>query len=503
MSGQIACNDDSTTCGTGSNQSRVTFAATAGNVYRVRVSGWQGATGSYSLTMSCVGTTPPANNNCANAIAIGDGSHAFNNANATTDGPDEPTACNFFSYTQVGADIWYRYTASCTGTATVDLCSSGYDTKVAVYGSTCPSTASAIACNDDACGTDGLRSSLTFATTGGQQYLIRVGGFNALTGSGTMVISCSGTIPTGDPLHGGYLYDKWWVITGDPEPTGDHPLYPVAGTQTGSITFRCKECHGWDYKGAAGEYGSGEHFTGIAGIAGTTLTNQQLFDLIKLNTPPNGHNYAAYGLSDQDVADLVAFIDQEDINVNNYINGSGQFTGSVAQGQVNYETGGTTHCVTCHGPDGTTINFGTVQDPVWLGTLADTEPGRLLHKTRYGNAGGPMPQWRACCTNQGAADIGAYLQQGNMPSDCVVDGPPAITQQPTPQTACPGSPATFSVAHSGMGVLGYQWQKNSVDIAGATATSYTIAAVSAGDVANYRVVVSNVCRRCRRAMPWG
>ncbi len=493
VSGQLACNDDSATCGTNSVQSRTTFAATAGVTYYVRVSGWQGQTGAYTLTMSCSGVTPPANNNCASATPVTEGSYAFSNANATTDGPDEPTACAFFGYTQVGSDIWYRYTASCTGDATVDLCTATFDTKVAVYTGICPSTAAAIVCNDDACGTQGLRSSLSFQVVGGQEYLIRVGGYNGATGSGTMVISCVGTIPPGDALRGGKLYDRWWVITNDPEPTGDHPLYPGAGQQAGSDTFRCKECHGWDYLGNLGEYATGVHATGIRGVYGTTLTDQQIFDLLKFNTPPNGHNYAAYGLSDQDLADLIAFMRQEDLNVRNYITAGGAYIGSVPQGQVYYETGNTVECSACHGIDGTAINFGTPQDPVWLGTLADTEPGRVFHKTRYGNAGGPMPQWRACCSDQGAADIGAYLQQGNIPSDCATDGPPTITQSPVSQTICPGGPVTFTVTATGVGEFFYQWRRNGGDLFGETGTSLTIAAVSAGDAGSYDVVVTNVC----------
>ena len=121
-----------------------------------------------------------------------------NTTGATTDGPDEPSACNFFSYTNVGNDIWYRYTASCTGTVTVDLCSSSYDCKVAVYGSACPTTASALACNDDACGTGGTRSQLTFASTQNNQYLIRIGGYNAEVGAGSMTVSCQAASANGE-----------------------------------------------------------------------------------------------------------------------------------------------------------------------------------------------------------------------------------------------------------------------------------------------------------------
>jgi hypothetical protein len=65
---------------------------------------------------------------------------------------------------------------------------------------------------------------------------------------------------------GGRIYDNWWEALDRKEPKGTHPSYPQAGKQAGSATWRCKECHGWDYRGDRGNYGTGSHFTGIPGI---------------------------------------------------------------------------------------------------------------------------------------------------------------------------------------------------------------------------------------------
>ena len=32
------------------------------------------------------------------------------------------------------------------------------------------------------------------------------------------------------------------------------------------MTWRCKECHGWDYRGAPGAYSIGSDFTGIMDV---------------------------------------------------------------------------------------------------------------------------------------------------------------------------------------------------------------------------------------------
>lgn len=55
----------------------------------------------------------------------------------------------------------------------------------------------------------------------------------------------------------------------------------------------------------------------------------------------------------------------------------------------------------------------------------------------------------------------------------------------------PGQPLVLSVRANGAGLLTYQWRKNGVSIAGATGPSYVIKTASAGDAANYDVLVSD------------
>lgn len=180
----IACNDDA--CGTGGLRSEVTFVAQGGQSYMIRVGAFGMNFGSGTMDISVL---PP--DDCADAIAIGDGTTEFSNVGATTDGPDEPGMCDFFSQTQVNQDVWFLYTATCQGTVTASLCGSAYDTKFAVYsGASCPTTASAIACNDDACGTGGLRSEVSFPALPGEQFLLRVGAFGGNSGAGTLVVEC-------------------------------------------------------------------------------------------------------------------------------------------------------------------------------------------------------------------------------------------------------------------------------------------------------------------------
>ena len=69
---------------------------------------------------------------------------------------------------------------------------------------------------------------------------------------------------------------------------------------------------------------------------------------------------------------------------------------------------------------------------------------------------------------------------------------PSITDQPDNLTLNVGQSATFTVAASGTS-LTYQWKKNTVNISGATSTSYNIPSVATGDAGNYTVVVSGAC----------
>jgi len=69
---------------------------------------------------------------------------------------------------------------------------------------------------------------------------------------------------------------------------------------------------------------------------------------------------------------------------------------------------------------------------------------------------------------------------------------PTITTQPVSQTVTAGQTASFTVVATGTAPLSYQWQKSGVNIAGATAASYTTPATTTSDNgATFRVVVSN------------
>jgi len=151
--------------------------------------------------VNCQDTTGGAlaNNLCANPNAITNGAHTFSTEGATTDGPDEPGQCVIQNYTQVDADVWYCYTASSTEQVIISLCGSQFDTKMVVYdGCACPTaTNQRLACSDDDCG-NGTDSRSIINAISGQQYMIRIGGFEGATSSeGLLTI-----FPMSDPARG-------------------------------------------------------------------------------------------------------------------------------------------------------------------------------------------------------------------------------------------------------------------------------------------------------------
>ncbi len=130
--------------------------------------------------------TLPDNDDCINATPIGEVVDlAFDTTFATYDGPGQ---CVFS-----GGNIWYCYTATCTGYATISLCGSSFDTKLAVYDGCSCDTFTMIDCNDDSCG---LQSELTIPVVAGNTYLIEIGGFAGDVGPGVLNITC-GQGPTG------------------------------------------------------------------------------------------------------------------------------------------------------------------------------------------------------------------------------------------------------------------------------------------------------------------
>src|SRR6266566_1643669 len=93
--------------------------------------------------------------------------------------------------------------------------------------------------------------------------------------------------------------------------------------------------------------------------------------------------------------------------------------------------------------------------------------------------------------SQSVTVSGANVSGANF-TDSAVAVAPTITTPPANQTVTAGQTATFTVVAAGTAPLSYQWQKNGVNIAGATAASYTTPATTTSDSGStFDVVVTN------------
>ncbi|MGD2155394.1 MAG: c-type cytochrome [Anaerolineales bacterium] len=207
---------------------------------------------------------------------------------------------------------------------------------------------------------------------------------------------------------GGRIYDKWWKVVSAEEPTEDHPIWTRqdSNTREGDDTWRCKECHGWDYQGAEGAYGSGSHFTGFPGVlSAQDKTSNDLLAQLSGEVDPE-HDFSAIG--EQGLNALVSFLQQGTIDVSPYIDeNKNAVGGDNANGEELYAS----TCIACHGEDGRTLNFGDEEEPEYVGTIAVDNPWEFIHKVRFGQPGTGMPAvFDTGWSMQDVVDLMAFAQ---------------------------------------------------------------------------------------------
>ncbi len=118
----------------------------------------------------------PPNDDFADAVNLGSGSTATRSGTnvAATSEPGEPQP----SADRGGASVWYRWTAPTSGPVEVDLCGSGYDTLLSVYGGSSLGGLTELASNDDNWSLCGLQSNVAFDSVAGTTYQIAVDGWS-------------------------------------------------------------------------------------------------------------------------------------------------------------------------------------------------------------------------------------------------------------------------------------------------------------------------------------
>jgi len=197
--------------------------------------------------------------------------------------------------------------------------------------------------------------------------------------------------------RGGKLYDKWYGVIKVDKPTESHPLYPSSANYADkpASTWRCKECHGWDYMGKDGAYASGKHATGIKGISG--MKGAEPADVVAI-LKADEHGFGSV-LTNKDLMDLANFVSQGQIDMDPFIDRASKAPqGDAVKGAAYYNT----ICAGCHGVDGKSPKemkpFGALMSNPW----------EVMHKILNGQPGEQMPALRAL-DRQIVVDIMAHM----------------------------------------------------------------------------------------------
>jgi len=198
--------------------------------------------------------------------------------------------------------------------------------------------------------------------------------------------------------NGGRLYDDWQVHTGGQRQALPHPAYPPKASYANAAneTWRCKECHGWDYKGEQGQYASGSHATGIKGIRALAGADPAKTIAVLRS---NSHHYGAV-LKHRDLQDLANFVSYGQTDMDTVIDPkTGLARGDATKGLPHYRT----MCAACHGVEGHYVA------KRHLGRVSRTDPWHSLHNMLNGHPDDTMPALRELDPSV-TRDILAHIQ---------------------------------------------------------------------------------------------
>ncbi len=170
----------------------------------------------------------PANDDCAAAFDLSPGQTAAGDTSDATQDGQASCGASLFSN-----DVWFKVTAAETAVLYADTFGSGFDTVLSVHHGGCPGTLdNQLRCNDDAFG---LASAVSFQAYAGQEYWLRLSGYDQAAGSYLLRLGFGGEVAgkvtsahDGDPLAGGdvrlWNSDGYHAGTAETGPGGQFSL---------------------------------------------------------------------------------------------------------------------------------------------------------------------------------------------------------------------------------------------------------------------------------------
>ncbi|HIN83350.1 MAG TPA: hypothetical protein EYM90_00450 [Phycisphaerales bacterium] len=128
---------------------------------------------------------------CSSPISAIVGPNSFDTTNnkPTLPEPDESQCLNTYLNWNSSPDVWFKFVPANSGFHNFSTCDlTSFDTSMVLYESDCTLQ---VACNGDATPENGCQdfhSAIDYNLTAGVPYYIRIGGFDGITGAGTLTI---------------------------------------------------------------------------------------------------------------------------------------------------------------------------------------------------------------------------------------------------------------------------------------------------------------------------
>lgn len=287
--------------------------------------------------------------------------------------PGEPDHAGAIGGGLVGHSIWYRWTAPGSGSTTIELCGSDYDSVLAVYTGTAVDALTEVTSNDDsgdeACGS--LNSRVTFDATQEVTYHIAVDGFNG--DSGNVSLSLTGPSGPADTVPPTVTLEQ---APGQADPTTESPI-----TFTATFSERVSGFEASDVDLSASTAG------GTLAATVSDAGDQRTYTIEVTGMTGTGDVVASIGAAAAiDDAGNPSEASTSDDNVVTY--------------EVPVETGPATLSVELEGPGG------VLSDPggILCGTdcTEDYDPGTSVALHAYARRGTSFTGWGGACAGFGA-----------------------------------------------------------------------------------------------------
>lgn len=204
-------------------------------------------------------------------------------------------------------------------------------------------------------------------------------------------------------MSAGRVYDNWYKTLDKEKPKATHPSWPASNTKKkGAVTWRCKSCHGWDFRGKDGAYRSGSYKTGIKGIRGMAGADPaKVVAILRDGT----HGFTTEMIPDDAAMRLAIFVSKGQYDITKWVSDKGDVNGDAGKGKPVFQT----VCAACHGFDGRALDWGDDKEPGFVGTEANANPWEVMAKIRHGHPGTEMVGLVAF-PMQTSADVLAYTK---------------------------------------------------------------------------------------------